>query len=142
MPRERTRLGVPYVETSKTSPAPAGLLFQGQIRDVRKPLVFGTGSGLYGNHIFSVHPVRPRPLRSENRPQTPSNRAYTENSSFPYSAFSDCVLEGFVERAARLYEQEREGRDGSSALGMYVRRWVGCGSLPIRFVRLMLLGWP
>ncbi len=31
-----------------------GLSFQGQIRDVRKTLVFGIGSGLYGNHIFSV----------------------------------------------------------------------------------------
>ena len=30
-----------------------------------------------------------------------------------------------VERAIRLYEQEREGREGSSALGMYVRRWTG-----------------
>ncbi len=31
----------------------------------------------------------------------------------------------YVERAARLYEQEREDRQGSAALGMYVRRWVG-----------------
>ncbi len=31
---------------------------------------------------------------------------YTENSSFPYSAFPDCVLKGFVARAIRLYEQE------------------------------------
>ncbi len=51
--------------------------------------------------------------------------AYTENSSFPYRAFPDCVLKGFVERAARLYEQEREEREGSSALGKYVRRWNG-----------------
>ncbi len=29
----------------------------------------------------------------------------------------------FVERATRLYEQERGRSDGLSALGMYVRRW-------------------
>ena len=34
----------------------------------------------------------------------------------------------FVARATRLYEQEREKRDGSSVLGMYVRRWVGWAS--------------
>ena len=31
----------------------------------------------------------------------------------------------FVERAARLYEQEREERSGPSRLGRYIRRWVG-----------------
>ncbi len=35
------------------------------------------------------------------------------------------TIQRFVERAARLYEQEREDRDGSSALGTYVRRWNG-----------------
>ena len=50
----------------------------------------------------------------------------------------------FVARATRLYEWERQGREGSSALGMYVRRWCawasgglgpagGSGSVP-RFV--------
>ena len=31
----------------------------------------------------------------------------------------------FVERAARLYEQDRKEPSGPSRLGMYVRRWVG-----------------
>ncbi len=31
---------------------------------------------------------------------------YTENTSFRYSAFPDCVLKGLVARAIRLYEQE------------------------------------
>ncbi len=35
------------------------------------------------------------------------------------------TIERFVERATRLYEQEREDREGSSVLGMYVRRWNG-----------------
>ena len=35
------------------------------------------------------------------------------------------TVERFVERAARLYEREREDRDGSSTLGTYVRRWNG-----------------
>ncbi len=35
------------------------------------------------------------------------------------------TIERFVARATRLYEQEREDREGSSALGMYVRRWNG-----------------
>ncbi len=38
------------------------------------------------------------------------------------------TIEKFIKRASRLYEQEREERDGSSALGMYVRRWVGWAS--------------
>ena len=38
------------------------------------------------------------------------------------------TIQRFVARAIRLYEQEREERDGSSALGMYVRRWVGWAS--------------
>ncbi len=41
--------------------------------------------------------------------------------------FPDCVLSGFLAAATRLYEQEREEREGSSALGMYVRRWNGVG---------------
>ena len=36
------------------------------------------------------------------------------------------TIRKFFERATRLYEREREERDGSSALGMYVRRWNGC----------------
>ncbi len=41
---------------------------------------------------------------------------------------------------ARLYEQEREDRQGSAALGMYVRRWVGWagGGLGVRLVPLYL----
>jgi len=35
------------------------------------------------------------------------------------------TLEKFVERATRLYEQERERPDGHSMLGLYVRRWNG-----------------
>lgn len=35
------------------------------------------------------------------------------------------TIEKFLERASRLYEQEREGLDGPSQLGMYVGRWVG-----------------
>lgn len=35
------------------------------------------------------------------------------------------TLEKFVERATRLYEQERGMPDGLSALGKYVRRWNG-----------------
>ncbi len=38
------------------------------------------------------------------------------------------TMRKFVERATRLYEQQPEERDGSSALGMYVRRWVGWAS--------------
>lgn len=34
------------------------------------------------------------------------------------------TVERFVKRAARLYEQERHGSDGTPLLGMYVRRWV------------------
>ena len=40
---------------------------------VRKSLVFGTGSGLYGNHIFSVYPSDLDPPSSKfglNHPQT------------------------------------------------------------------------
>ena len=35
------------------------------------------------------------------------------------------TIEKFLERAARLYEQERERPGGPSPLGLYVRRWVG-----------------
>jgi RNA-directed DNA polymerase len=35
------------------------------------------------------------------------------------------TIQMFVERATRLYEQEREGRVSPSALGNYVRRWNG-----------------
>ncbi len=33
------------------------------------------------------------------------------------------TIEQFVERASRLYEQERGRPDGPSRLGAYVRRW-------------------
>ncbi len=48
---------------------------------------------------------------------------YTENHSFRYSAFPDCVLKGFVERATRLYEQEPGEACASARLRLYVRRW-------------------
>ena len=35
------------------------------------------------------------------------------------------TIEKFLERAARLYEQERERSESPSALGTYVRRWIG-----------------
>ncbi len=35
------------------------------------------------------------------------------------------TIQRFVERAARLYEQERMGGGAPDALGMYVRRWNG-----------------
>ena len=35
------------------------------------------------------------------------------------------TIQRFVERASRLYEQERERPDCPSALGVYVRRWNG-----------------
>ncbi len=38
------------------------------------------------------------------------------------------TMRKFVARASRLYEQEREERDASSALGMYVRRWCAWAS--------------
>ena len=34
------------------------------------------------------------------------------------------TVENFIARATRLYEQERENPQGSSQLGLYVRRWV------------------
>ncbi len=45
---------------------------------------------LCGNHIFSVYPLRPRPQGAENWPESPSNRRYTENSSFPYTRRRPC----------------------------------------------------
>ena len=38
------------------------------------------------------------------------------------------TIQRFVERATRLYEQECVEPDGSSTLGMYVRRWIGWAS--------------
>ena len=35
------------------------------------------------------------------------------------------TIERFLERAARLYEQERERPEGPTRFGMYVRRWNG-----------------
>ena len=45
---------------------------------------------------------------------------------------AESTVQNFVARAIRLYEQERERPEGPSALGMYVRRWVGwakCGRM-------------
>jgi len=39
---------------------------------------------VYGNHGFSVQPVRPRSLGSRNQPESVLTRRGTENSSFPY----------------------------------------------------------
>ena len=39
-------------------------------------------------------------------------------------AVAQATIERFVERAARLYEQEREAPDGSSGLGRYLTRWM------------------
>ena len=39
------------------------------------------------------------------------------------------TIEKFLERASRLYEQERERPEGHSAFEMYVRRWVGWAGL-------------
>jgi hypothetical protein len=36
-------------------------------------------------------------------------------------------MEKFLEREARLYEQEWEKPEGPPLLGMYVRRWVWMG---------------
>jgi hypothetical protein len=38
---------------------------------------------------------------------------------------AEATIQKFVESAARLYEQGREHPNGSSRLGVYVRRWVG-----------------
>jgi hypothetical protein len=42
------------------------------------------------------------------------------------------TIERFLERAARLYEQERERPEGPSALGVYVQRWVGWAKAGVR----------
>jgi RNA-directed DNA polymerase len=42
------------------------------------------------------------------------------------------TLANFVERASRLYEQEREGPDRPSRLGAYVRRWCAWASGGLR----------
>jgi hypothetical protein len=39
-------------------------------------------------------------------------------------AVAQATIERFVERAARLYEQEQEEPDGFSGLGRYVTRWL------------------
>ena len=44
------------------------------------------------------------------------------------------TIRKFVERAARLYEQERGDQTGTGALGQYVRRWgiwVRSGLMPV-----------
>ncbi len=63
--------------------------------------------GVYGKDMISVQAT-----------------ACTENQWFPYSAFPDCVLKGFVARAIRLYEQEPGEACVSSRFGLYVRRWA------------------
>ncbi len=42
------------------------------------------------------------------------------------------TIQRFVERATRLDEQECVEPDGSSTLGMYVRRWIGWASGGLR----------
>ncbi len=37
---------------------------------------------------------------------------------------AEATIERFVERATRLYEQDRKEPSGPSRLGVYVRRWV------------------
>ncbi len=44
---------------------------------------------LYGKPWFSVYPLRPRSHGCEFQPESSSNRAYTEISSFPYTRRSD-----------------------------------------------------
>ena len=58
------------------------------INRVRKTLLFRTGSGLYGNHIFSVYPLRPRSPELDFRSESPSIRRYTEKGSFPYPSLA------------------------------------------------------
>ncbi len=42
------------------------------------------------------------------------------------------TIQRFVERATRLYEQEREVLGGPSALRVYVRQWIGWASGGLR----------
>ncbi len=48
-----------FLDDVKLRHYPDQCLWQRVRADVRKTLVFGTGSGVYGNHIFSVYPLGP-----------------------------------------------------------------------------------
>ncbi len=53
------------------------------------------------------------------------------------------TIERFVERAARLYEQEPEEAFASTRFGMYVRRWVawsGAGIANVQNAQSAILG--
>ena len=41
---------------------------------------------------------------------------------------ADATLKNFLEKAARLYEQEQRDPEGPAVLGRYVRRWLGWAS--------------
>ena len=45
------------------------------------------------------------------------------------------TIEKFVERAARLYEQDRKEPLSPSRFGLYVRRWVRCAGAGLGAVR-------
>ena len=47
---------------------------------------------------------------------------------------ANATLQRFIEKTARLYEQEQRNPEGLPLLGPYVRRWLGwaCGGLQIR----------
>jgi hypothetical protein len=44
---------------------------------------------------------------------------------------AETSMRKFVERAARLYEQDRKEPSGSPRLGAYVRRWLGWAKVPM-----------
>ena len=44
---------------------------------------------------------------------------------------AETSMRKFVERAARLYEQDRKEPSGSPRLGLYVRRWLGWAATPL-----------
>lgn len=65
-------------------------------------------------------------LRLEKHPDRPSSAGSSAVSiSSAINGLAEATIQKFGERAARLYEQEREQPNGSSRLGVYVRRWVG-----------------
>jgi hypothetical protein len=52
------------------------------------------------------------------------------------------TIANFIEKASRLYEQERSAVSGATALEMYVRRWVRwtTSALSVRVGRPMTIG--
>jgi hypothetical protein len=50
------------------------------------------------------------------------------------------TIANFIDKASRLYEQERAGPSDASPLEMYVKRWVGFGLL-VGLLRVGLLLW-